>query len=629
MPAHPTGPREELRIELNCLVVRRTRVALLIGLTTVVAFAVSNHLRSLPDRLWGDLINGLTALVIGIAFVALRLPAVQHRPVPYALVIFAFGCFVRASAGVGHGDVAPTAIILVALALVGAATMPWGVVPQIVIAGIAGVAIAMNSYLVTGAVGASSGQTATAVVVALVVSVGLALELQRHHVRTLSEILRRRQAEGRLAQLNAELEQRVKQRTEELDGTMHRLEREVQEHQQAIEDMRESERRLHDVLDHAMAAIYLRDREGRYVIVNRYWQQLAGLRAEDVVGKNLEDVMPPEAVEALQTHNRLVLESLQPMQFEEAIRQADGMHTWVSVKFPQFDRDGRAVGVWGISTDITERKRAEEQARRHQAELAHVLRLGTIDEMAAGFAHEINQPLGAVANYGQGAMLRIRSGSVQPGELLPILEAMVHEALRAGEIIRRVRELVRKEPSEQSPFDLNALVRESVQVIESEARNLGVEVRLVLARDLPPVVCNGVQVEQVILNLLRNALEAMHANARGVGRVTVTSGLAQSRVVEVSVRDNGVGLPEPSIDVFAPFHSTKARGLGMGLSISRSIVEAHHGEIRALRNADGGATFAFTLPTGDNRDDAPVVPEDARSEAGATGSGPPRRAGAR
>src|SRR4029453_9192575 len=123
----------------------------------------------------------------------------------------------------------------------------------------------------------------------------------------------------------------------------------------AMEDLRESERRLQHVLDHAMAAIYLRDTEGRYVIVNRYWQQLAGLRAEDVVGKTLEGIMPRAAIEALETHNRLVLESRQPMQFEEAIRQADGMHTWVSVKFPQFDSDGRAVGVWGISTDITER----------------------------------------------------------------------------------------------------------------------------------------------------------------------------------------------------------------------------------------------------------------------------------
>src|SRR5215475_13527527 len=147
MSAHPAALREELRIELNRLVVRRTRIALLIGLTTVAAFAVGNHLRS-PSDLWrSDVVNGLTVLAIGLAFISLRLPAVQRRPVPFALLIFAFGCFVRASAGVDHGDVAPTAITLVALALVGAATMPWGIIPQIVIATTAGAAIAMNSYL--------------------------------------------------------------------------------------------------------------------------------------------------------------------------------------------------------------------------------------------------------------------------------------------------------------------------------------------------------------------------------------------------------------------------------------------------------------------------------------------------
>src|SRR5262249_22934813 len=157
--------------------------------------------------------------------------------------------------------------------------------------------------------------------------------------------------------------------------------------------MRESERRLQEVLDHAMAAIYLRDADGRYLLVNRYWQATAGLRAEDVVGKNVEEIMPSEAEGALQAHNRQVLEPAQPMIFEETIGAPDGVRTWVSVKFPQFDANGRPVGVWGISTDITERKQAEERARQHQAELAHVLRLGTIGEMAAGFAHEINQPL--------------------------------------------------------------------------------------------------------------------------------------------------------------------------------------------------------------------------------------------
>src|SRR5262249_32427911 len=552
MAAGSVGTPEEFRVEVNRLVVRRTRIALSIGLATVASFAASNHLRSFPPPLWSDVMNGVTAVLIGIAFAVFMLPSVQRRPVPFAVLIFAFGCWTRGSAGVAHGDVAPTAIVLVALALIAAATMPWGVVPQIVTAGIAGTAIAVNSYLVTGAFGPPSGQAPTGVVLALVISVALAYELQRHYAQMLDEILGRREAESRLAQLNAELEERVHRRTEQLDNTTRRLQRKVQEHQQAIEEMRESDRRLQEVLDHAMAAIYLRDANGRYLLVNRYWEALAGRRAEDVVGKNIEEIMPPDSVEALQAHNREVLESCQPMQFEESIPQADGMHTWVSVKFPQFDGSGRAVGVWGISTDITERKRAEEQARRHQAELAHVLRLGTIDEMAAGFAHEINQPLGALANYAQGAVRRMRNGTMQQAELLPVLEAMAHEALRAGEIMRRMRDLVRKEPSEQKPVDLNGLVRESVRIVEGEARQLGIQLHLDLAPDLLPVVCNGVQIEQVILNLLRNALEAVQANARGDGSIAITSTSVGHDTVEVSVRDNGVGLPDRCADLCAP-----------------------------------------------------------------------------
>jgi len=614
MSAEAIGLEEALRFEVRRLLVYRTRVALCIGLTTVVTFAASNHLWRSDTPLWSDVMNLVTAALIGIAFALLTRPSIQRHAVPFAVAIFAFGSCTRAAAGIGHGDVATTAITLVGLAFVGASTMPWGAGAQIATAAIAGAAIMINSYFVTGSMTGPPGQAATAVALGMGVSVGLAIELQRHRVRTTVEMLRRSQAEGRLAQLNAELEHRVHQRTQELDGTTRRLAREVQEHQQALAGMRESERRLQEVLDHAMAAIYLRDAEGRYVLVNRYWEGMAGRRAEDVVGKSVEEIMPPEAVEALNAHNRQVLESRQPMQFEEVIRQPDGrLHTWVSVKFPQFDANGEPVGVWGISTDITERKRAEEQARQHQAELAHVLRVGTIGEMAAGFAHEINQPLGAVANYAQGAVLRMRNGTVQPAELRPVLEAMAHEALRAGEIVRRIRDLVRKEPSEQKPFDLNTLVRDSAQIMEGEARQLGVQMRLELAAELPPVMCNGVQIEQVILNLLRNALDAVQGCSAGDGCVDIFSAASGRDAVEVSVRDNGVGLPAESVDVFAPFFSTKANGLGMGLSISRSIIEAHHGHVWARRNAARGSTFSFTLPLGNGRDD-PARP--ARSAQG-------------
>jgi signal transduction histidine kinase len=245
---------------------------------------------------------------------------------------------------------------------------------------------------------------------------------------------------------------------------------------------------------------------------------------------------------------------------------------------------------------VQERLQAAEQARQHQADLAHVLRLGTMGEMAAGLAHEINQPLAAVANYARGGVLRLRDGSAKPADLLPILEAIAQQALRAGEITRRVRDLVRKEPVEQKPVDLNELVRDAVHFVDNEAGRSRIQVQLNLAPGLPPIVCNGVQIEQVILNLLRNAVEAVHACANGAGHISVATALAGGDAVEVSVRDDGIGLPEPPADIFAPFYSTKAQGLGMGLSISRSIIEAHRGDLRATRNPDGGSTFHFTLP---------------------------------
>src|SRR5262249_27862514 len=210
MSAQPMAPGEELRTEVNRLLVRRTRVALCIGLATVIGFAAGNHLASSPVPLWSDVMNLITAAFVGLAFALLTLPAFQRRPIPFALLIFAMGCFFRSTAGIAHGDVAPTAITLVGLALVGAATMPWGVLPQIVTAGIAGIAIAINLHFVDGDL---PRQAVTAVLIGLVVSVGIALELERHRVQMLVEILRRRRADARLAQLNTELERRAERET--------------------------------------------------------------------------------------------------------------------------------------------------------------------------------------------------------------------------------------------------------------------------------------------------------------------------------------------------------------------------------------------------------------------------------
>src|SRR5262249_41618985 len=197
------------------------------------------------------------------------------------------------------------------------------------------------------------------------------------------------------------------------------------------------------------------------------------------------------------------------------------------------------------------------------------------------------------------SVLRLRSGSVTSTELLPILEAIAHESLRADEIIRRVRDLVRKEPGEQKPVDLNGLVREAAHFVDSDARQHRIRMQLDLAADVRPVTCNSVQIEQVLLNLLRNAVEAVQSAAMDDGRVVIATAADGRDAIVVSVSDNGVGLPASVVDVFAAFYSTKPDGLGMGLSISRSIIEAHHGRLWATRNPDRGTTFQFTLPVED------------------------------
>jgi signal transduction histidine kinase len=193
---------------------------------------------------------------------------------------------------------------------------------------------------------------------------------------------------------------------------------------------------------------------------------------------------------------------------------------------------------------------------------------------------------------------RLRDGSADGTALLPIVEQIAAEALRAGEIIRRLRDLVRKESPQQDEVDLNDLVRKSIQMMESEARQHGIRLQLALASDLPRVMCTSIQIEQVLVNLLLNAIEAVLAARNGERAIGITTAPGAG-AIEVSIRDTGIGIPAPPADVFAPYYSTKPDGLGMGLSISRSIIEAHGGRLSAVRNPDRGSTFRFTLPVTD------------------------------
>jgi signal transduction histidine kinase len=258
-----------------------------------------------------------------------------------------------------------------------------------------------------------------------------------------------------------------------------------------------------------------------------------------------------------------------------------------------------ALSVY-IARELDRQRTAELRAKAalqsRDAEMAHLLRVSAMGEMAAQLAHELTQPLGAIANYAAGCRRRLEATPGQPAELIGAVDRIGREALRAGEIIRRLRGFVRKAEPRRAPVDVNALVREVAELVDGEARERGVAIDLSLQPALPDVDADAVEIEQVLINLARNALEAMQESPGDTPTLTVATRLQDAALVEVIVRDTGPGLANGTEVIFEPFHTTKPNGLGMGLAISRTIVESHGGTLAALPNPIRGATFRFTLP---------------------------------
>jgi signal transduction histidine kinase len=260
---------------------------------------------------------------------------------------------------------------------------------------------------------------------------------------------------------------------------------------------------------------------------------------------------------------------------------------------------------------LQEHSRLEAQLRQQQEYLAHLLRVGSMGEIATQIAHEVNQPLCAMVNYANGLSTHLRERGADP-DLIEITNRIAAEGLRAGEVIRRIRAFTRRSDGDRERAAINDLVRTAVRLVEPEATRRGIDIEQQLAPSLPPVDVDCVQIEQVLVNLLRNAIEAIGASTPRAHELVVTSAV-HGDVIEVSVTDTGVGVaPELLERIFDAFFTTKSDGVGMGLSISRSIVESHAGRLHARPNAGGGMTFAFTLPV---HRDAPDVEAEGASAA--------------
>jgi signal transduction histidine kinase len=254
-----------------------------------------------------------------------------------------------------------------------------------------------------------------------------------------------------------------------------------------------------------------------------------------------------------------------------------------------------AASVAGI---IIERKRSAEMLKRHQLELAYVGRVSLVGELASGLAHELHQPLAAIVNYAGACVRRVDSGNIdQAAQLMYPIEQMRTLALRAGDIVRGLRTLIQSGNLRHERVDLNELITTATHLAQPEARHYGITLRLDLGSTLPGVEVYAIQIEQVILNLVNNGIEAMSANGRSSDELIVRSYVEPGTDgVMIAVRDGGHGLPDDPEKVFVPFFTTKRNGLGMGLAISRSIVETQGGRLWAEPNVEGGSTFLLKLP---------------------------------
>jgi PAS domain S-box-containing protein len=413
---------------------------------------------------------------------------------------------------------------------------------------------------------------------------------------TINNITERTQAQETIAYLNEKLEETVRRQTTELIVSNLSLMKKVEELRRSKHQLLEREAKLNSIFNASVEGIITINVSNIIVSANAAVEAIFGYQPEELVGCSITKLMPSSPKDISDCNSPH--EEKMPGQIQEV----DGLHKNGSVvpldlSVAEFSIDN-AHYFTHIVRDISLRKHREQQDKEHLDELAHVTRLGLMGEMASGIAHEVNQPLSAISSYTQVSLHLINTEPPDLVRLAEILHKTQQQALRAGRIIHRMREFVKSHSKHRSAADINSLIHDTVGLCIADLKQNGIRLAFELGHNLPPVYVDQIQIEQVIINLLRNSIDALkNLPAKQQRQISIQSQLTPNDSIQVRVKDNGPGLEKDQQQkVLTPFYTTKADGMGMGLSISRSLIEAHDGTLHFNSHPGKGTTFYFTIP---------------------------------